>query len=70
MDLERIKRMRGVRLALAVNERYGKDSGGSMAAALAYYGFLSVLALTALALSLVGFVLAGTPTPSRASSTR
>ena len=61
MDLQRVKRMRGVRLLLAVNERYGRDSGGYMAATITYYGFLSMLAVTALALSVVGFVLAGDP---------
>jgi len=61
MDLQRVKRVRGVRLALAVNERYGRDDGGYMAATIAYYGFLSMLAVSALALSVVGFVLAGNP---------
>ncbi|HEX9376191.1 MAG TPA: YhjD/YihY/BrkB family envelope integrity protein [Actinomycetota bacterium] len=61
MDLDRIKRARGVSLVVAVNDRYGADSGGYMAATIAYYGFFSILALTALALSVVGFVLAGDP---------
>jgi YihY family inner membrane protein len=61
MDLQRVKRMRGVRVVLAVNERYGRDDGGYMAAAIAYYGFLSMLAVSALALSMVGFVLADNP---------
>ncbi len=61
MDLQRIKRARGIRLVVAVNDRYGADSGGYMAATITYYGFFAVLALTALALSVVGFVLAGDP---------
>jgi membrane protein len=61
MDLDQLKRVRGVRLVIAVNERYGRDSGGYMAATITYYGFLSVLAVTALVLSVVGFVLAGNP---------
>ncbi len=61
MNLERVKRMRGIRLVVAVNERYGNDSGGYLAASITYYGFFSVLAVTALALSVVGFALAGDP---------
>ena len=61
MGLHRVKRVRGVRLVVAVNDRYGSDSGGFMAAAMTYYGFLSVLAVTALVLSVIGFVLAGDP---------
>src|SRR5207237_10857752 len=59
--IDRLKATPGVRLAVAVNERYGKDSGGYLAATIAYYGFFSVLAVTALALSVGGFVLAGNP---------
>src|SRR5437588_479391 len=63
--IDRLKATTGVRLAVAVNERYGKDSGGYLAATIAYYGFFSVLAVTALALSVVGFVLAGNPHAQR-----
>jgi YihY family inner membrane protein len=61
MDIERVKRVRGIRLVVAVNDRYGADSGGYLASAIAYYGFFSVLSLSALALSVVGFALAGDP---------
>jgi inner membrane protein YhjD len=49
------------RTAKAVSDRYGADSGGYMAAGIAYYGFLSLLPLMLLGLSVVGFVLAGRP---------
>ena len=47
------------RTARAVADRYGKDSGGYLAAGIAYYGFLSLFPLLLLALSVVGFALAG-----------
>lgn len=59
--MKRLKRFKVVRLVLAVNSRYGDDGGGLLAAALAYYGFLSVFPLILLALAVVGFVLAGDP---------
>lgn len=57
--MERLKRLKVVRLVLALNRRYGEDGGGQLAAALAYYAFLSVFPLLLLALAVVGFVLAG-----------
>jgi inner membrane protein YhjD len=57
--VDRLKRLKLVRLVLAVNRRYGEDGGGLLAAALAYYSFLAVFPLILLALAIVGFVLAG-----------
>ena len=50
-----------VRRAVRVNERYGEDAGGYLAASIAYYAFLSLFPLVLLALSVVGFVLASNP---------
>jgi membrane protein len=49
------------RTAKAVTDRYARDSGGYMSAAIAYYGFLSLFPLLLLGLSVAGFVLAGRP---------
>src|SRR5687768_11004844 len=57
--MDRLKRIKGVRLVLDINTRYGQDGGGYLAASLTYYGFLSVFPLLLLALAAVGFVLAG-----------
>jgi membrane protein len=59
--LEAAKRSRVVRTATALNERYGDDAGGYLAASIAYYGFLSLFPLLLLGLSVVGFVLAASP---------
>jgi YihY family inner membrane protein len=59
--LERLKESRVARVAGAVGERYEDDAGGYLAAAIAYYGFLSLFPLLLLGLSVVGFVLAGNP---------
>lgn len=59
--LERIKRSRVVRIARATGERYRDDGGGYLAAAIAYYGFLSFFPLVLLGVSVVGFALAGNP---------
>lgn len=56
--LERLKGNRVVGVALATNRRFGGDGGGNMAAAVAYYGFLSLFPLMAVALSALGFVVA------------
>lgn len=48
-----------VRRAKAVVRRFSEDGGNNMAAAVAYYGFLSLFPLLLLALSFIGFVLAG-----------
>lgn len=50
-----------VRRALRLNERYAEDTGGYLAAAIAYYGFLSFFPLVLLALSVIGFLLAARP---------
>lgn len=55
-SVQHFRRLRAVRLALAVNSRYRED-GGQLAAALAYYGFLSLFPLMLLGLAAVGFVL-------------
>lgn len=59
--LEKLKNSPVIRTARAVSDRYAHDSGGYMSAAIAYYGFLSLFPLLLLALSIVGFVLAGRP---------
>ena len=48
-------------VGLAVQERYGGDRAGYLAAVVAYYGFLSLFPLLLLGFSVVGFVLAGRP---------
>jgi inner membrane protein YhjD len=55
--LERIKQSRVVRIARATSDRYGDDAGGYLAAAIAYYGFLSFFPLVLLGVSIVGFAL-------------
>lgn len=40
-------------------QRFSADGGNNMAAAVAYYGFLSLFPLLLLALALIGFILAG-----------
>lgn len=46
---------------LAVQGRFGADRGGYLAAAITYYGFLSLFPLLLLAGAVVGFVLAADP---------
>jgi membrane protein len=58
---ERIKDSGVVQLARSVSDRYADDAGGHLAAAIAYFGFLSLFPLLLLAMSVVGFVLAGQP---------
>jgi YihY family inner membrane protein len=50
-----------VRQAVRMNERYAEDGGGYLAAAIAFYGFLSFFPLILLALSVIGFLLAARP---------
>ena len=50
-----------VRRAIRLNERYGEDAGGYLAASITYYAFLSFFPLLLLALSVVGFLLASQP---------
>lgn len=59
--LDRLKSARLVAFPLAVQKRYSADRGGTAAAAIAYYGFLSVFPLLLLAASVIGFVVAGHP---------
>jgi YihY family inner membrane protein len=59
--VDRLKRIKAIRLALAVNTRYGEDGGGYLAASLTYYGFLSLFPLLLLAMAAVGFILVGDP---------
>ena len=58
---ERIKDSGVVQIARSVSDRYADDAGGHLAAAIAYFGFLSLFPLLLLAMSVVGFVLAGQP---------
>jgi YihY family inner membrane protein len=59
--LERIRNSSVVRLARSVGDRYAEDAGGYLAGAIAYFGFLSLFPLLLVAMSVVGFVLAGDP---------
>jgi membrane protein len=59
--LERIKRSGVVRIAQATADRYGDDAGGYLAAAIAYYAFLSFFPLVLLGVSTVGFALERAP---------
>ncbi|HEX5877836.1 MAG TPA: YhjD/YihY/BrkB family envelope integrity protein [Actinomycetota bacterium] len=59
--LERIKRSRVAAIAQATSGRYGDDAGGYLAAAIAYYGFLSFFPLMLLGVSIVGFALERNP---------
>ncbi|MDQ3932509.1 MAG: YihY/virulence factor BrkB family protein [Actinomycetota bacterium] len=47
--------------AIAVQDRYNEDAGGQLAAAIAYFGFLSLFPILLLGLSAVGFLLADEP---------
>lgn len=53
-----LKDSRPVRLALAIHRRYGEDSAGYLASAVAYHAFLSLFPLMLLGLAAVGFLLA------------
>jgi len=59
--LDRVKRNPVAATAIAVQERYGKDSGSYLAAVMTYHGFLSLFPLILLGLAVVGFVLANDP---------
>src|SRR5688572_28721765 len=54
-----------IRTALAVQKRFGEDRGGFLAAGISYYAFLSLFPLLLLALSVIGFLLAGDPAAQR-----
>jgi membrane protein len=53
-----LKDSRILRLASAVHRRYGEDSAGYLASAVAYHAFLSLFPLMLLGLAVVGFLLA------------
>ena len=57
--LEHLKERPLVRRTMAVAQRFSEDDGNNLAAAVAYYGFLSLFPLLLLAMSFIGFVLAG-----------
>lgn len=57
----RVKSNRFIARVLQVNERFGADGGGYLAAAIAYYAFFSLFPLLLLGASVAGFVLAGDP---------
>lgn len=54
---ERLERMPVVGTALAVQQRYTADAADPLAAAIAFFAFLSLFPLMLLAMSVVGFVL-------------
>jgi membrane protein len=54
---DRLARMPVIGTALAVQERYKLDAGDPLAAAIGFFGFLSLFPLLALAVSAAGFVL-------------
>lgn len=53
-----LKDSRLVQLAFAVHRRFGEDSAGYLASAVAYHAFLSLFPLMLLGLAVVGFLLA------------
>lgn len=59
-----------VRFVLDVQRRYGQDQAGQMAAAVAYYGFLSLFPLLLLGVSVAGFVLASDPAAQASLASR
>lgn len=59
---DRLRDVPIVGTALVVQERYGRDRAGFLAASITYYAFLSIFPLLLLGMSIVGFVLAGDPT--------
>jgi membrane protein len=50
-----------LRVALAVQQRFGSDRAGYLAASIAYYGFLSMFPLLLLGGAVLGFILAADP---------
>lgn len=59
--MDRLRRIKGIGFALEVNTRYGDDGGNQLAAAMTYFGFLSLFPLILLVLSAAGFLLANDP---------
>lgn len=68
--LERVRNAPVVSGALWVNAKYNEDDGGYLAAAMTYYGFLSLFPLILVALSAIGFVLAHNETAQAAWTAR
>lgn len=58
---DRLERMPVIGTALAVQERYTADAGNQFAAAIAFFGFLSLFPIILLALAVAGYVLANNP---------
>lgn len=48
--------------------RYGENFGPRLAAAIAYYGFFAAFAVSLVAFSLLGYILAGDPTDARTAT--
>ena len=66
---ERIRERPVLGVALDTVERFGRDRGGYLAAAVTYRAFLSLFPLLLLAFSVIGFVLAGRPDLQRGLAT-
>ena len=60
--IDAVKGNRVVGFVLTIQERFGKDGGGHLAASLTYFAFLSIFPLLLVAASVIGFVLADDPT--------
>ncbi len=56
--LTRFRSLPAVKVAMAVQKRFGRDQAGHLAAAVTYYGFFSLFPLVLLAGSVLGFALA------------
>ena len=66
---ERIRERPVLGVALDTVERFGRDRGGYLAAAVTYRAFLSLFPLLLVAFSVIGFVLAGRPDLHRGLAT-
>jgi membrane protein len=64
--LDRVQhRHKALAVPLAVVKKFGDDSGGSLAALVAYYGFFSLFPLLLVMTTILGFVLQGNPSLQR-----
>jgi membrane protein len=59
---------RGFNHAWLAYQRYGENFGPRLAAAIAYYGFFAAFALSLVAFSILGYVLAGNPAAAAAAT--
>jgi YihY family inner membrane protein len=59
--MRRVADIPAPRIALSVHRRFGEDGAGFLAATITYHAFLSLFPLLLLALSVIGFTLAGDP---------